>query len=155
MKQYAGLLLLGLSLVTFNCKKNEAEVQTNTQLISSSSWKYDDSGLDINKDGVIDTNVPAGYLLQCDLDNQLTFKADGSGIVDEGASKCEPASPQTAPFNWEFKNGETEISFSSPVFSGFGGDVKIKSLTTTKLALQKEINIGAPTTVNIIVNLKH
>lgn len=155
MKHYAGLLLLGLSLVTFSCKKSEVAAQTNTQLIASSAWKYDNSGLDVNKDGVIETSVPAGYLLQCDLDNQITFKTDGTGFVDEGATKCDLADPQTAPFTWSFKNGETEINFSSPVFSSFGGDVKIKSLTATKLELQKELNIGAPVTVNIIVNLKH
>lgn len=136
------------------CKKNDATGPTKMELITTGTWKFDKAGLDVNKDGFMDTDLPPGYLVDCDKDNVITFKSDGTGTVDEGASKCDPADPQTSPFTWSFKNNETILNFPAAVFNGITGDVTIQKLTTTELDMIKEVNIGAPTTVNVIFEMK-
>lgn len=147
--------LLFAPLLFSACKKNDTAGPTKMELITTSTWKFDKAGLDVNKDGFMDTDLPPGYLVECDKDNVITFKSDGTGTVDEGASKCDPADPQTSPFTWSFKNNETILNFPAAVFNGITGDVTIQKLTTTELDMIKEVNIGAPTTVNVIFEMKH
>lgn len=154
MKSVSRLAFLLLLVISVACKKEKDAGQSNTDLITSASWKYENAGLDVNKDGFIDTSVPPGYVGDCDKDNTLTFKSDGTGTVDEGTTKCDPANPQTSPFTWMF-TGSNVIKFPTAVFTGISGDVTILKLTSTELDLSKEINIGGPTTVNVIVELKH
>lgn len=147
------ILVLG-SICLTQCGKKDSG-PSKTELITSASWKYDNSGLDINADGFIDTGLPPGYVNDCDKDNVITFKADGTGTLDEGATKCDPGNPQTSPFTWTFKNGETVLNFPTALVSGFDGDVKILKLTSTELDLAKNVNIGGAATVDVIVEFKH
>lgn len=152
MKYFFIVAILG-SLA--GCKKNDSNGPSKTELLTSSTWVFDKAGLDVNKDGFADTSVPPGYIGDCDKDNTLTFKTDGTGVLDEGASKCDPGNPQTSPFTWSFKNGETVLNFPSVILTGISGDVTIQKLTSTELDFIKEVNIGTPTTVNVIVEMKH
>jgi len=148
-------LLIGIAL-QFSCGKDDPPAgPSKMELITKSAWRYDTGGVDANKDGFVDTALPPGYVLSCNTDNTLTFKNDGTGVVDEGATKCDVADPQTRNFTWTFTAGETIINFPTLVFNGLTGDVKIKTLTDTKLELMKEVNIGAPTTVFVIISFKH
>lgn len=148
-------ILLGIALVSIVACSKKSSGTSRTELVTKATWRYENSGLDVNKDGFIDTSLPPGYVENCDKDNTLTFKSDGTGIMDEGASKCDPGNPQSSPFTWTFKNGETVINFPSVVLSGISGDVTILKLTDTELDISKEVNIGSPTTVNVIVEFKH
>jgi hypothetical protein len=148
-------LLTGIAL-QFACGKDDAPAgPSKTELITKAAWKYDTGGVDANKDGFADTALPPGYVLSCNTDNTLTFNTNNTGVVDEGATKCDPADPQTRDFTWTFTNNETRINFPTLVFNGLTGDVTIKTLTDTKLELIKEVNIGAPSTVNVIISFKH
>lgn len=148
-------LLAGSTLFIGSCSKDDDSGPSKTSLITSAAWKYENAGLDVNKDGFIDTAVPAGFLVDCDKDNTITFKSDGTGTLDEGATKCDPGNPQTSAFTWSFKNNETMLNFPTAIFTGISGDISILKLTSTELDLSKEVNIGGPTTVNVIVELKH
>lgn len=154
MKKLPIYLFVTLFAFVTSCSKKSSG-PSKSELLVSASWKFNSTGLDVNKDGFVDTDLPAGYLNNCDLDNILTFAADGTGTVDEGALKCDPGNPQTTPFTWTFNASQTVINFPSAVFNGITGDVTIQKLTATELILQKEVNIGAPTTVNVIINMKH
>ena len=148
--------LLGGIALQFACGKDDPPAgPTKTELITKAAWKYDTGGVDANKDGFVDTNLPPGYVQACNTDNTLTFNTNNTGVADEGASKCDPADPQTRDFTWTFVNNETHINFPTLVFNGLTGDVTIKTLTDTKLELLKEVNIGAPSTVNVIISFKH
>jgi len=156
MKNLAGIILISSICLQCSCSKDDAPPgPTNTELIVSSTWKYNNSGVDVNNDGFIDAPVPAGYILDCDKDNTLTFKSDGTGTLDEGANKCDPTNPNTSTYTWSFKNGETYINFPIALMTGFNGDVKILKLTSTELNLSKEVNIGTPNPIYIVVELKH
>lgn len=151
------ILAVLFSAVLISCDKDDdAPAVTRTQMISSSSWKYDTAGIDVSKDGSIDTEIPSIYFPDCVKDNSITFRADGTGTIDEGSSKCDPDDEQTSNFTWTFKNSETIINFPEVVFEQLSGDVVVKSLSATQLVLiKKDFNLGIPTTVDIIVQLKH
>lgn len=145
----AFLCLLALPFTA--CKKSKSE--TRTELLAKAAWKYDNAGLDTDRNGIADAPVPAGFIQACDMDNTITFNTDGTGIADEGATKCNGSNPQTSPFTWAFKDGEQTINFSNAVFGGLNGDVKVKNITSSQLELHKEVNVGM--VVNVIVFLKH
>lgn len=153
MKKYT-LVFLSLGLVVFGCQKDDDQNndQTNMQLITSATWKYDTVTIDYDKDGKPDAPA-SSYIEDCDKDNIITFKSDSTGIVDEGLTKCDPSHPQITNFRWWFKD-ETTLTTPDAIFAGTSGDAKVTVLTSSKLELQKEI----PTplgTVNVIVGLKH
>lgn len=153
MKQV--LLAISLLLIIFSlgCKKGGSGPKSRTDLLAQAAWKYDNAAVDIDRNGTPDGPLPPGVLQACDLDNTITFNSNGTGVVDEGATKCNGANPQTAPFTWTFKDNEQVITFANIAFGGLDGDVKVVTLNETKLELHKEVNVGA--VVNVIVYLKH
>jgi hypothetical protein len=128
---------------------------TRTELIAASVWKYDTAGIDADRNGTMDTSLPPGIIQSCDTDNTLTFRANGTGTLDEGATKCDDTVPQTSEFTWSFSNNENVVTFSDSLFTGIDGNVNIISLTENDLTLSKEVTISAPLTVNVIIKLKH
>jgi hypothetical protein len=158
MKKYA-FVLFSIGIVVFSCQKdkdNNQQPSSKVQLLTSAAWKYDTVAVDYNKDGTPETAVPSGYLVSCDLDNNITFKTDSTGILDEGATKCSSTDLQTTPFKWWFKENETVLYSPDPIFGGLSGDVKVKVLTSSKMQVIKEVTLpGLPTTVNIVLDLKH
>ena len=151
---------LALSLFLLACDKNDDDEQTdNTSTIaSSSSWKYDSGGADVNGDGNIDVDVAAFGVQACALDNTVSFTTGGTGTADEGPTKCDPALPQSTAFNWNFLNNQSNLFIGGTGLFGFGGQFKIRELTNARLSLSKDTTATFGTmTVSgtIIVNLKH
>ncbi len=159
MKIKLGLLILPLAfLISTGCQKDGGyggtTKKTKTELITQSTWKFDRAGLDLDNNGTIDSPLPAGVLQSCDTDGTLTFNSNGTGVGDEGTTKCDPATPQTVNFTWSLKNNETVINISNVLFGGLTGDVKLIDVTSTKLTLEKDVTNGS-LTVNVVVELKH
>lgn len=154
MKRYIPLLV-GCLTIIYSCKKDSGK--SRTELITSAAWKYDNAAVDANMDGVADSPVPPGYLEDCDLDNTVLLNTDGSGVVDEGGTRCDPANPQTINITWAFKDNEKVINIPQTIFGSISGDAEIKILTETKLQLLKQVtvNVGVPVTANVIIDLKH
>jgi hypothetical protein len=158
MKSISCLLLFCLAFAS--CKKEKAKEPTRQELLTSSTWKYDNGGIDQNRDGSIDITLEAtGYVQQCALDNTGTFHTDGTGIADEGPTKCNDTLPQTVQYNWAFRSNETAIDISGSGLFGLGGSFTINELTSTNLTLHKDSTFTfpgfPPTTVGLIVHLKH
>jgi lipocalin-like protein len=156
--QPAVALLIG-GLCFSACKKGDND-KTNTEKISLAAWKYDKAEIDINKDGTGDLPVPDSQIEPCEKDNLITFKADGTGTIDEGATKCDQSDPQSMPFTWTFKTNETVINFPTAIVAGVDGDVTLVSLSETAMVLKKEVDgfpvIIAPTgKATVILTLKH
>jgi hypothetical protein len=157
MKYLAIVLLFGSLL---SCKKKKDEPPTKTEMLTSSSWKYESGGIDQDRNGTVDFTFESTGLLQpCILDNTGTFSSNGTGVADEGATKCNTTAAQTTAFTWNFQNNETELQVLGSGLFGLGGKFKIKELTSTRLALTKDTTVTLsgmpPTTVGLIVNLKH
>lgn len=162
MKIFSSLFLLMLLSVAFlSCQKesdsNNGGAQTNTDYITSSAWVYQSSGVDVDKNGTIDQSLEDLGVPSCSLDNTLTFKKDGTATADEGATKCDPADPQSTSFNWNFADGEKSLEIKNNVFAALNGKLNIKTLDNTTLTLTKDTTITSPISlsVSVIVNLKH
>ena len=148
------IVLALLTIISITACKKGGGAKSNTELLTQTTWKFDNAALDVDRNGTPDSPVPPGFLQSCDTDNTLTFKSDKTGVVDEGATKCDPAGPQTIPFTWTFKDNEQTITLGNVAFGGLNGDVKVKTLNDTKLELHKDINVLG-TAVNVIVYFKH
>lgn len=146
---FLGILMAGCQ------KKNDNSVpespKTKTDLISSSSWKFSKAGIDQDNNGTIDYDLPAGLLQPCESDNILTFKSDKTGLADEGATKCDPTSPQSTPFTWSFGSNETELDFSNTIFAGISGNAKIIELSADKFILSKQVTVSGFSFPGIVI----
>jgi len=150
--------LLSLLCLCFfvSCDKDDEKTEpTKTELLTTSVWIYDSGGLDTNKDGI--PELPFSFLgvQPCLLDNKGTFKSDNTGTNDEGATKCDPALPQSTNFTWSFANNETNLNITGSGFFGLGGQFKILTLTSTSLGLSKDTTIAPFGAVALVAVLKH
>lgn len=153
------LFLLAISGVTlFGCDKeddDQTEESQKTTLLVQQAWKFDNAGIDIDRNGTIETPLPAGTIQTCLADNTVTFAANGSGTVDEGPTKCATTAPQTSPFTWSFLTNETILNINGSVIAGTsGGQFKIVNLSSTQLSLSKDTAIFGQS-VALVANLKH
>jgi hypothetical protein len=151
-----------LSLVVLgSCQKDDdgtpaPSPKTKQELIASSAWKYNDAKIDTDNNGTGDVALPAGVVEACQTDNTILFTTNGAGTIDEGATKCDNADPQSIPFTWSFSSNETVINFSSAIFAGVGGDFKIISLTETELVLSKQLTVPQiPLPLTVVASFKH
>ena len=150
------LLIPALALFVFSCDDKDDPVEpSKTDLITSSSWKYDSGGIDTNNDGAVDlTFEQTGIFQDCMLDNTGKFNVGGTGVADEGLTKCNTQAPQTSAFTWAFTNNESLLSVNGAGFFGFGGVFTLKTLTATQLTVSKDTTyMSFP--IKMIANLKH
>ena len=155
---YPKLCLILLVIAVFTgCSKDDSTdgEPTRKQLLTTVAWKYVNAGIDANGDGTIDTALPDGTLKDCDKDNTYIFQPDGTGTMNEGATKCDPLNPQTVPFQYSTNPDVTVINFPDTVINGISGDVNVLLLNATNLTLQKSVEVGLPIPVSVIVELKH
>lgn len=72
-----------------------------------------------------DTAYTFSELEPCEKDDLTHFKKDGTAVDDDGATKCDPADPQTESYLWSFLTNETELQLN------FGmGDVQVYDILT-------------------------
>ncbi|MHA4807930.1 hypothetical protein ACX0G9_07480 [Flavitalea flava] len=140
-----------------SCSKSSSGNNNTTDekvtLITQTAWKYDTSGIDVNKDGIISAGDFGDATVEtCTKDNSYQFKKDSSGTMDEGSLKCSSSDPQTLPFHWNFTNNQTAlVATFNPLLSG---GVNIISLTDTKFVVYKDTSyLGA--NVRYLISLKH
>ncbi len=152
MKIYLSYVIAGftsLSLLIVSCKKNDSTnptPKTKTDLLAQGSWKFSKATV-----GGADAS---SFLETCKKDNIATFAAAGTGTLDEGATKCNAADPQTAPFTWNFKTNETELFISTILFTGGNSTFILVSLSETELVLSQNITVSG-STQNAVVTFVH
>lgn len=150
-----GLLVLSSSVIISACSKKTDEI-TKAVLLTTSTWKYSEAGIDADADGKIDQTLPTGTVTTCQTDFILTFKSDKTGTLDEGPTKCLASDPQSTPFTWDLNSANTEINFSANIIAGFGGATKIVELSATKMILNKSVSVpGIPIPIPITIVLVH
>lgn len=162
MKKLISLSFYAIALFVISCSKDGDDDgnggdSEKMQFITSASWKYDTAVVKIL--GSIQP-LPPGILASCDKDNIITFKNDGTGTVNEGATKCDAGDPDNTALTWEFKSNETVLNIPDTLYGRISGDAKIEELTAAKLKLSKPIKIKNPIgadsiIVDAIIDLKH
>jgi hypothetical protein len=146
--------LMTLMLIWTACsKKNSGNNNTNSNmtLMTQAVWKYDTSGFDLTGDGKIDF---ADTLLEpCFKDNTYQFKKDSTVVVDEGATKCNSADPQTATYSWSITSGTPAI-LRSDADSILANGVTVQTLNSTQLVVYKDTAILG-ISLRYILSMKH
>lgn len=141
---YTFLVSAAFCLIMVGCGKDDGvKVPSKTDLITKAAWKYDDAGLDRDKNGTIDVPLPVAIPV-CVTDNTLTFAANGTCTVDEGATTCVAGTPQTASITWSFGSNETILNLGGAGVLGISGQMKIVELTDAKLILSKDTTATLP-----------
>jgi len=102
------LLPVALMLIFIaSCDKDDTKT-TKDYLISKSCW-YLSKAETQNPDQTW-SDVTNLIYKPCDFDNCMNLKADGTFTVDEGATKCSPAAPQTNnQGTWSLSPDEKQI----------------------------------------------
>jgi lipocalin-like protein len=139
-------VLLAATVFFSACKKSSSHPKTNTDFLTQSSWKFDHAtvnGVDVS-----------ALLKSCQTDNVLTFSSNGTGTLDDGATKCTSTDPQTDPFDWNFASNETVLHVSTVLFTGGSSDFTIVTLNDTQLVLSQDIMVSG-STENAVVTFKH
>ncbi|MFY8108723.1 MAG: lipocalin family protein [Bacteroidia bacterium] len=122
MKKITLMLLAFGFLAVSSCKKEESssETKTKTELLTAKAWKI--TAVSINP-GI--TPIPGGptitdlyaILETCSKDDTEKYNTGGTGVTDEGATKCNPSAPQTENFTWSFLANETQLKYDDDVFN--------------------------------------
>lgn len=137
MKVISLLVLLQVLFVLSSCTKDDdtgsttnttptgggSTSPTKTQLLTAHKW--------VPTALTFDNNDAWGLVDDCEKDNFLEFKTNGSYKEDEGATKCDPNDPQIINNStWKFTANNTKLEYH-------GGRVAdINGLTATELRLQ-------------------
>jgi hypothetical protein len=147
----ASFLLCLLSLAAFSCKKNneQADKKSPTTLLTQKIWKAESTYVTVGGQTKYD------QLASCVLDDTFLFSSDGTGIYDNGPSKCNEGEEQQTAFNWNFKENGTVISFvgGSGILDA-SGDNKIGQLDENTLELYEDV-VEDGITYRVAVRLKH
>lgn len=151
----SGILIAAFFLLFTHCKKSDNN-SAKSKLLISGPWKYKEASIDLDNNGTGETPLPTGTLQSCDLDNTVTFRTDTSGVVDEGATKCDATYPQTNPFKYTYNTSTNTLNFSTAILAGISGDVKVLDISSTQLKISKAITVtGAPIPLTVVVTLVH
>jgi len=153
MKKQLQLLFVLIATNFFifsSCNKSDdppTPPKTKTVLLSQSNWKF--------KSATANGADASGYLTTCQKDNIYTFVAAGTGIADEGPTKCNGADPQTTSFTWIFTTNETVIQVSSPFFTNTSNNFTLISLTETELVVSTYYTPPVGPSVLVTITFQH
>lgn len=150
----AACLLLAICWGCSKSNSSSSSSSTNADsLIIKAAWKYDTSGIDLDEDGKIDNNdIPDTVLKSCEKDDLFTFYRDSTGLIDEGATKCNAGDAQTDAMAWEFTNNDKVLSVTSATV--LNGNLNVLNLTTTNMVLYKDTTLLG-LSFRYLIALKH
>lgn len=126
-----------ITVILHSCRKDQNSSPpssvTKIELLTMSPWKrtalISHPAYDWNANGVADTDV-LKIMFPCEKDNLDTFYANGIIETNEGATRCDPADPQTWSVTWILADNEGKLIFD-------GTDVyELLELTPTTLKYQ-------------------
>jgi len=159
LKNLLVILMTGIFAFSFSaCGDDSTEPSpssnSNTDLLTSSAWIMTAGKIEppIVIFGIEFNDIYAD-MEDCDKDDELIFNTDFSGSEDEGATKCDPADPQSEAFTWAWASNETQIVYDSTTFD-------VVSLTTTELKLEsvidgEEFGDTTGTVIKLTASFKH
>ena len=136
-------LVTTLLVTGTSCDDDEDVVQipvTRAQLLAR-SWKQTDL-LAVGPNGPV--SVFLTVMEACQRDNIWTFKSDGTYIVTEGATKCDPADPDTTTSGtWQLIETDTKIIIDD--VNEAPQTLSITELTSSSLKINGNISYGGST----------
>ncbi|UOR05653.1 hypothetical protein MUN82_00800 [Hymenobacter aerilatus] len=142
-------LLGGLTSCDDNSDIKPTPILSATDLLMAKSWKMtavtEKEGSEPAKD--LYTDEPA-----CIRDNVYQFQTDGVFVMDEGATRCDQAHPQTRTGTWAQSNSGMLLKATIALSTQPGAEASmelsgtIESVSATRLVLvNKETTAGVTT----------
>ncbi|MCF8253300.1 MAG: lipocalin family protein [Bacteroidia bacterium] len=124
---------LGLAVIslTFSaCKKDETTTTDNTpsgsSYLTGKDWRMIGATM-VSPGGSIDIYAT---MEACEKDDLLEFKTDNTIVEKAGATKCDPADPDTAPGgNWALINSDKQLR----IIDGDTTDLTVLELNATTM----------------------
>lgn len=110
---------------------------TKLQLLTANPWKVTAQKVEITQNGTTTTVDNYANLDACNRDNFMIFQPGGTGITDEGPTKCNPGAPQTTPFSWAFNGAETHLELTE---NGSTSSYEIVMLSANMLTIKTTIS---------------
>lgn len=140
-------LILAMFILATSCGKDDPVIaKTKTELITANSWKFE-------KATAAGMDVSSNSQLACYIDNVMTFSANGTGTISEGAVTC--TTPAPANFAWSFQTSESILRLDFTLFPGGSPDFTIVSLTESNLVLSQTMTFGGFPPTLVQVTFKH
>jgi Lipocalin-like domain len=145
------VLITITALAIVSCQPDKDPPQpTHTDLLTKAPWKFENSGIDVNRDG----NVDVGDLEPCQTDDLVTFFKDNVASFDPKEQKCDPDDmPESVKWSWrDAEQKSLRITYSD----GSADDVSdVLELSETRLVL-KIAEPGSPVGIaDFLIILKH
>jgi hypothetical protein len=132
---FLSAIILTLAIGFSSCSKDDDDPKSKEELMAQGSWKFKSA----TNNGAPYTSFPT-----CQTDNILSFNLAGTGVLDEGTTKCSVGDPQTRSFNWSLVNNKTEIQLSTPLFENTGTTVTLNSVTDSQLVITVGVATPGP-----------
>jgi hypothetical protein len=143
------LLTCCTAFIFFACKKDD-KTKTKAELLANGSWHVTaytvDPPIDWDGDGTDESDVYP-VIEPCIKDDHTTFFADGTGELNEGATKCNQNDPQTVPLTWDLDQTETHLTVQGVLYL-------IDVLTETQMVL-KDVEVISTVSFTHTVTFSH
>ncbi len=130
-KSLSVLVIFSSVFILHSCKDDSADpiptVKTKTDILTAAAWRISAATVDPALD-VAGTQISDFYAQMdaCDKDDLTKYESNKTGVYDEGATKCDPADPQTSIFSWTWDLSETKITEDGETY-------EVESLTDSEL----------------------
>jgi hypothetical protein len=130
------LLLFSFSLFLARCSDDD-EPQTTADLLLGSWVMTGDTYSPAYDFGAGPVSDAFPLYDDCEKDNIFIMVANFVGEFNEGATKCDPADPQTEAFAWTLKSNNTILTISQTIAGiTIGLDFEILQLDASTLKLK-------------------
>lgn len=138
-------LIALLSFLFLACSKDD-KPKSRMDLLTNGPWHVTnytiDPAFDWDGDGTQETDIYS-VMEPCIKDDRTTFHSNGSGELDEGATKCDDSDPQATPFLWNFEQDGAGINVQ-------GIHYTIEALTESQLIVKQTDNSPAATYLHTV-----
>ena len=136
---YAVLLFAACSKKKENPTTPPSTTKSKKDLVVDGKWQWSAFAFVMNNNGK-DSLVDAwSQVKDCDKDDIMTYSANGTGVIDEGATKCDPNAAQTKNITWELMNNETQVKVTDDKGTHL---LTIVSLTATEAVYKQRVATG-------------
>ncbi len=115
-------------LALVSCKKDEDSVKDK---LTKDTWKLIDSRSDNNADGEL--TADESDIDDCEKDDINTFHTDGTYHREEGATKCDPADPDSEEWPWTLASDNKTLTIT---YDGVPIPFEITEITGSTLVLR-------------------
>ena len=102
-------LLFTFILFFQSCKKNDQTTPDVATSLQNKNWKLVALTVSPAINGI--TDAYTNYLEDCERDNLFTFNLNNVFVLNEEATKCDPADPQTQNGTWNYNSTSKMLFF--------------------------------------------